>query len=144
MTKPGRTSPGSGGRPVYSYGVTISIIFRRENFWESPKTAVSGEMVRLGFTDCWAAVGRPGLVETCRSYTSYLLPLTCLCLIGSPPTSTMCTPTRPCWLAGNALRFSMWRARPAITAQCWPDLPRNNFLEEFGGYFYCKEMIKII
>lgn len=24
-------------------------------------------MARLGFTDCWAEAGRPGLVGTCRS-----------------------------------------------------------------------------
>ena len=42
-------------------------VLRRENNWESPKTAVAREMARLGFTDCWAAVGRPGLVGTCRS-----------------------------------------------------------------------------
>ena len=41
--------------------------FRRENSWEPPKTAVSSEVARLGFTDCWASVGRPGLTGTCRS-----------------------------------------------------------------------------
>ena len=40
---------------------------RRENSWEPPRTAVSEEMTRLGFTDCWASVGRPGPVSTCRS-----------------------------------------------------------------------------
>ena len=47
-----------------------ALFFRRENNWESPKTAVSGEMDRLGFTDCWAGVGRPGLLGTCRSVIS--------------------------------------------------------------------------
>jgi len=42
---------------------------RRENSWEPPRTAVAEEMARLGFTDCWASVGRPGPVSTCRFST---------------------------------------------------------------------------
>ena len=35
-------------------------------------------MARLGFTDCWAELGRPGLVGTCRSVVILVLVLSYL------------------------------------------------------------------
>jgi len=32
-----------------------------------PQTSVTSTVTSLGFTDCWAAVGRPGSLATCRS-----------------------------------------------------------------------------
>jgi len=65
MTRPGETSPESGERIQET--ARNNNLGRRENSWEPPRTAVAEEMARLGFTDCWASVGRPGPVSTCRS-----------------------------------------------------------------------------
>ena len=47
----------------------VIFAFRRENNWESPKTAIAERMRALDFTDAWAAVGRPGVAGTCRFNT---------------------------------------------------------------------------
>ena len=39
---------------------------RARGGWERPLTEVTSCMASWGFTDCWAEVGRPGEVSTCR------------------------------------------------------------------------------
>ena len=39
---------------------------RRENNWEPPKVAITNQIKKMNFEDCWTLVGRPEPYGTCR------------------------------------------------------------------------------